>query len=56
MISPVNNVMQLGSVPETHQAEGKEVANVGRDLFVLKPLAFRSGNQEAHVNMIAEPK
>ena len=56
VIETVDNVMPVCAVPETHQPHVEDVADVRSGLAALEPFPFVGGEDEAVINMIAEPE
>lgn len=55
MVCPVDEILRGGTMPEPHQAEHDEKAEVRGGVFSLEPFALGRRNHEPHIDVIAEP-
>ena len=55
MVQTVKQVVGLNSVPQPHQAEGEEEAEVRGRVLASEPTALGSGQHKSHIHMIAKP-
>src|ERR671930_29380 len=56
VVQAVQQVVRLGAVPQTHQPECQEVAEVRAQIAALEPAALGGREHEPGVDVIAKPE
>ena len=56
MIKTINDVMPSRAMPKSHQCHRDDISHIRGGVAILEPFIFQRGEDEAVVNVIAEPE
>ena len=56
MIKTINDVMPGRTMPKSHQCHRDDISHIRSSVAILEPFIFQRGEDEAVVNVIAEPE
>ena len=56
MIKTIHNVMPGRAVPQSHQSHRDDISYIRSGVAILEPFIFQRGEDEAVVDVIAEPE
>ena len=56
MIQTINDVMPSRAMPHAHQSHRNDISHIRSGIAILEPFVFQRGENEAIVNVIAEPE